>query len=55
MIIELKYDTGADSAIKQIKEKRYAGALKDYDREILLVGIAYDKDKTHKCVIEGME
>ena len=47
MIIELKWDQTADTAIKQIKEKRYTGALEDYRKaggEILLVGISYNKD-----------
>lgn len=55
MIIELKWNSGADTAIRQIKERRYAGALADYEGEILLVGISYDKDsadKKHACIIE---
>ena len=40
--------------IKQIKEKRYSGALKGYKNEILLVGINYNKDKHHECVIESI-
>ncbi len=53
MIVELKYNQSADTAITQIKEKRYTGALSDYDGEILLVGINYDKEtKKHGCVIE---
>lgn len=54
IIIELKYDKSADSAIKQIKDRHYPDAVKDYDR-LLLVGINYDKDspdKKHECVIE---
>ena len=54
IIIELKYDKSADSAIKQIKDRHYPDAVKDYDR-MLLVGINYDKDspdKKHECVIE---
>ena len=55
MIIELKWDRSADSAIKQIKENRYAGKLNGYGNEILLVGINYDKDsKKHECVIESV-
>ena len=54
MIIELKYDKDADAAINQIKEKRYSGALKGYKNEILLVGINYNKDKHHECVIESL-
>lgn len=55
MIVELKWDKDADCAIRQIKEKRYAGNLKGYGQEILLVGISYKKngtDKKHDCVIE---
>ena len=56
MVVELKYNKSADTAIKQIKEKRYQGALSGYNDRILLVGINYDaegKDKKHHtCVIE---
>ena len=53
MIIELKYDKTADTAIKQIKEKRYAGKLKGYGEEVLLVGVNYDKEsKKYECMIE---
>ena len=53
MIVELKYNKSADTAIKQIKEKKYHGALSGYSDKILLVGISYDKDsKKHTCVIE---
>lgn len=56
MIIELKYDQSAETAIKQIKEKRYAGALKGYAGKILLVGVNYESEgkdkKKHSCVIE---
>ncbi len=55
MIVELKFDHSADSAIRQIKERRYAGALTDYLDHLLLVGINYDKQtKQHQCVIERM-
>ena len=56
MVVELKYNRSADTAIKQIKEKRYHGALTGYSDRILLVGINYDADgkgsKRHTCVIE---
>ena len=56
MIIELKYDKSADTAIRQIKEKRYTGALQGYDKEILLVAVSYDKEtKYHECVIESLQ
>ena len=54
IIIELKYDKSADSAIEQIKNRHYPDCLNDYDK-MLLVGINYDKestDKKHECVIE---
>lgn len=54
MVVELKYNQSADTAIKQIKENRYQGALSDYSDRILLVGINYDKEsKKHTCVIEN--
>lgn len=53
LVIELKRDKSADSAIEQIKCKKYADKLKDYSGEVLLVGINYDtKEKTHSCIIE---
>ena len=56
MVVELKYNQSADTAIKQIKEKRYQGALSEYRDRILLVGINYDAEgqdkKHHACVIE---
>ena len=56
LLVELKYNKDADSAIKQIKEKRYTGALNDYMGNLLLVGINYDKEsKTHSCIIEKFE
>ena len=54
LLVELKYDKSADTAIDQIKEKRYTSVLAGY-KEIILVGINYDKDggdKKHSCVIE---
>mgnify|MGYP001340484709 CR=1 FL=1 len=56
MVVELKYNRSADTAIKQIKENSYHGALSGYGDRILLVGINYDADgkdsKKHTCVIE---
>ncbi len=52
-VIELKWDKSAEGAIAQIKERRYVAALKDYQGELLLAGINYDKrSKKHTCVIE---
>jgi hypothetical protein len=52
MLIELKHNKDADTAIRQIKEKRYTGALENYIGEILLVGISYDDSKGPRCMIE---
>ena len=53
IVVELKWNQGADAAIDQIKEKRYPDSLKDYYGEILLVGISYEKKtKEHTCIID---
>ena len=53
MVIELKYNKDADTAIRQIKEKRYPAVLENYLDNLLLVGVNYDKEtKIHECVIE---
>lgn len=52
MVIELKCDEAVDTAIEQIKDKGYAGALEDYKEDVLLVGISYNKKtKKHSCKI----
>ena len=49
-------DKTTDTAIRQIKDKRYTGALSGYHEKILLVGINYDPDnKSHSCDIEEWE
>ena len=53
MIIELKKNDSAESAIDQIKEKQYFESLSLYQGDLLFVGISYDeKEKTHTCRIE---
>lgn len=47
MIVELKWDQSADSGIRQIYEKKYPEALRDYKGNLLLVSVNYDK-KTRK-------
>ncbi|MBQ5561323.1 MAG: PD-(D/E)XK nuclease domain-containing protein, partial [Lachnospiraceae bacterium] len=52
MVIELKWDQSADTAIRQIRDRNYPEKLKGFEK-ILLVGINYDKDsKKHECIIE---
>ncbi len=56
VVIELKWDKSACGALKQIKEKCYGDALKDYQGNLLLVGINYNKTtKEHECVIEAVQ
>ena len=53
IIVELKYNQDADTAISQILRKQYPAKVADYSGEMLLVGINYDKEqKTHQCHIE---
>lgn len=53
MIIELKCNQPPEEAIAQIKERKYMDGLKEYQDNMLLVGINYDKEtKKHSCVIE---
>ena len=53
MIIELKYNHSADTAIEQIKRKQYSDKISEYSGDIILVGINYDtKTKKHTCKIE---
>ena len=53
MIIELKNKKSAESAINQIKEKKYDDLLEHYRGDLLFVGINYNPDtKEHQCKIE---
>ena len=52
MIIELKWDQDVETAITQIKDKKYPKALEHYQDNLLIVGITYDrKTKEHVCRI----
>ena len=53
LVIELKVNHTADTAIEQIKRKEYPAQIAEYTGDILLVGINYDKEtKQHTCKIE---
>ena len=52
LVIELKYNKSVDTAIEQIKNKKYTEKVAEYSGEILLVGISYNDNKEHNCVIE---
>ena len=56
IVLELKWNQTADTAIAQIKHQEYAGALTAFAGQVLLVGINYDKKtKKHECRIERWE
>ena len=58
LIIELKWEDTPETAIHQIKSRNYPDVLKNFDGDIFLVGISYDKEdkeKKHHCVIEVLE
>jgi len=60
LLIELKYDKTRQTAVDQIRSKKYPQTLEHYKGNILIVGINYDKDvsstsvefKHHSCLIE---
>lgn len=62
MVVDLKFNRDATAAIDQIQQKNYPAKVQDYlnspspvnaAREILLVGINYDREKkNHTCKIE---
>ena len=53
LVVELKWNKSAKTALQQIYEKEYPCSLLEYTGNILLVGINYDKkSKTHQCKIE---
>ena len=57
LVVELKYDKSANTAMQQIRDRQYIQALEGYSGEILLVGVNYDRDsdnKPHSCVIERL-
>jgi len=53
LIVELKWDKDAKTAMDQIKERKYPESLGEFRGNMLLVGISYDKEKKkHECRIE---
>ena len=53
LLVELKWNKSAQTAIEQIKERKYPDSIAHYTGDILLVGINYDKkSKAHQCAIE---
>lgn len=55
MILELKWSQVAETALRQINEKKYDSILDSYHGNVLLVGINYDKEsRSHDCIIEQL-
>lgn len=55
LVIELKWNDSAETAISQIKNRDYPEIIKPLAGEILLVGISYNSDtKKHTCLIDSM-
>ena len=53
LIVELKWNKNAQTALQQIKDRNYPASIVQYTGDILLVGINYNKDtKEHESVIE---
>lgn len=53
MVVELKFAHAVETAIDQIRQKRYQEKLQQYTGDVLLVGVSYDREtKTHNCRIE---
>ena len=56
LVVELKWNKNAETALQQIKDKKYPDSLLQYTGHILIVGINYDKkSKVHQCSIENYE
>lgn len=56
LVVELKWNKNAQTALQQIRDKKYPASIEQYSGDILLVGINYDKkSKSHQCVIEKWE
>ena len=61
LVVELKYDKTAETAMSQIRRQKYPDRLEHYKGNILLVAVNYDKDlqntnpefKHHRCIIEN--
>ena len=56
IVVELKYDQSADTAISQIKRKEYPKSLKGFSKQIILCGINYNKATSkHEVEMEVIE
>ena len=55
MVVELKWDRPANTALDQIRDRNYPAAFSGLSGECVLVGITYDPNtKVHSCAIDRM-
>lgn len=53
LVVELKWNQNTETALEQIRNKKYPFSILEYTGDILLVAINYDKkSKEHVCLIE---
>lgn len=52
IVVEIKWKGTVEGAVSQIRRREYASWIEDYTGDILLVGINYDGEKEHSCMIE---
>lgn len=53
LVVELKWNKAAKTAMQQIKDKKYPDSIAQFSGQILLVAVNYDKKtKEHQCQIE---
>lgn len=60
LLVELKWNQSAETAIAQVKARSYPAALKGYGGQLVMVGVSYDKDappgeRRHTATIETIE
>lgn len=51
LVVELKWNKSAVSALQQIKDRKYPDSIQDYTGDILLVGINYSKKIRNMSVL----
>ena len=55
LVIELKWNKDAESALDQIRKRDYPDLLRDWGGTVLLVGVNYDPEtREHSCEIEEL-
>ena len=56
LLVELKWNKSTDTAMEQIRDKKYPDSILEYTGDLLLVGINYNKKtKEHECRIEKIK